>query len=87
MNRSEALEFFNAAYRRGMEWIDALRWEHEEIRTQYRNDMNSRRPYRHSAVDVLSAECAVDDARDIHRETMAMIVWEVCGPAFEQGAA
>jgi len=82
MNRSEALAFFDAAYKRGMQWIDAMEFAHGKLVDTFRVDYHSNLPPRVRAVDVLESECALEDARVVHRETMAMIAWEVCGPSF-----
>jgi hypothetical protein len=82
MNRSEALAFFDAAYKRGMQWIDAMESELERAVEVRNADFRSRRPYRFFISDLSAMNRRIESARDTHRETMAMIAWEVCGPAF-----
>ena len=84
MNRSEALEFFDAAYRRGMQWVDAMEFQRAGMFERFRSDMRAGRKPSVSGVELLVSESFVEDARNMHRETMAMIAWEVCGPAFAE---
>jgi hypothetical protein len=87
MNRSEALAFFDAAYRRGVAWVEAMLKRLARMEFRQSECTRNFRLCEVSALDILELERDIQAARDMHRETMAMIAWEVCGPAFAEAEA